>query len=585
MPSTVDADTPTRKKRGVNLRRALAHPGRWLALVIAAYIAFSFTLSYLRVIELSVSNWDLGIFQQALWSTNHGYLLYESGDWEGNGVASFLQIHPAPILFALVPIYAVAPSPLTLLAVQSAVVGLAAVPLYWIGVRVLRRSWAALGLAGLYLAFAPVLSSNLYDFHMEAFLPLELFLLFYLWLTDRYFLAFVPAVAAFTTLEVGPFLVAAVAVYFLTAPSDPATTPPLRSPGPTPPPAPAGARVRAWWAQRGVRWSMLLLLSCLIAYAVLREFEWQILPNDIGLPAPVASGFLSQSTIANSSGVTINLAFRTQLGLKLGYWLTLLALLAFLPLLAPRELLLTAPWFAFTLQSNQGVWVHFGYQYGFIAVTGIMIGAVFGLRNVYGYLLPWTRARAVPRLPASVQHRWRTWPEGRRRGVVAAGAVGMLGVLVLTNLALTPANPSEQNPNSASPAYHVSYHVVPGYLNAVATAALIPGGAWVLSSDDLFPLVADNDHAYCLLWIPAPPQYLPFSNSSLPQFVFLSTSQDFAVPLWLWPNLANESTYGLYGVVVTSPVGQIDLYELGYTGPTLFPGPQPPGGTGPIFRG
>ncbi|MGI0053663.1 MAG: DUF2079 domain-containing protein, partial [Thermoplasmata archaeon] len=202
-------------------RSLLRAPLFALALLIVGYFAVSFALSYLRWEELATTNWDLGIFEQALWSTTHGHPFYEAGDWETYGVSSLLQVHPALFLYALVPLYAALPSAPTLFFVQSSAVALAAVPIYATGLKVIGRPAPALLVAGLYLIAAPLLLANLYDFHLESLLPLELTLLYYLWLTGRYRLGLLVAVAACLTLEVAPFLVAAVALVFLVPPVGP----------------------------------------------------------------------------------------------------------------------------------------------------------------------------------------------------------------------------------------------------------------------------------------------------------------------------------------------------------------------------
>jgi len=135
-----------------------------------------------------------------------------------------------------------------------------------------------------------------------------------------------------------------------------------------------------------------------------------------------------------------------------------------------------------------------------------------------------------------------------------------------TNIALSPFNPA----NFLGPgegAYSFTYNPSPTFPYMSALVAEIPAGAPVLSSDNLFPFVANNPHAYSLLWYPAAPTYLPFNATHLPEYVLLSTSQWFA-PSFLESALSKTSVYGLVTIIYTtaSYPGSIFLYHLGYSG-------------------
>ncbi|HYK93805.1 MAG TPA: DUF2079 domain-containing protein, partial [Thermoplasmata archaeon] len=241
-----------------------------------------------------------------------------------------------------------------------------------------------------------------------------------------------------------------------------------------------------------------------------------------------------------------------------------LALLGFLPFLSPRALLLGSPWYFFTLQSNHLAWVQLGYQYGFLAAFPLVLAAVPGLRRFEMSVLPRLR-RVAARL-----RRVGVPPPARRpssRWVPVAGAT-MLVVLVASNVYLTPVNPHMQNLNSALSGYRVSYSPQPGYADVARAAALIPSNALVLSSDNLFPFVANDAQAYSLLWIPQQPNYLPFDPAHLPTFAFISSKEQFAEPSWLFIATSNRTLYGLIAVVSGTPGGTVRLWERGYVGPT-----------------
>ncbi|ASJ10554.1 hypothetical protein A3L12_04200 [Thermococcus sp. P6] len=62
---------------------------------------------------------DLGIFTQSLASTLKGRFFYNTVEYQWHGVTSHFGAHNQPILFLLLPLYALFPSPKTLLTVQS----------------------------------------------------------------------------------------------------------------------------------------------------------------------------------------------------------------------------------------------------------------------------------------------------------------------------------------------------------------------------------------------------------------------------------------------------------------------------------
>lgn len=552
-------------------------------LVLAGvYAVVTFWLSSLRLEEFTTTNWDLGIFEQALGATLHGHPFYEAGDWEFYGTRSFLQVHPAFALYLLEPFYALSPTPALLFAVQSGAAAAAAIPIYLIARRIVGRPWASVGLAGSYLLSAPLLIANLYDFHLELFLPLEISLLFYCWISERYRLGTAVALLAMVTLEVAPFLVAALTVAFL-LPSGRTLRarllPRARAPDVESATAPASLRtlLRSWLRDRRHRWSLALLVVSGVAYGVLRAIEWYVLPSLLP-PAPLAAFGPSVAT-AGGSGVGLGLTFDFSVNLagKVGYWLLLVALFGFLPLLAPRILLLELPWFAYTVQSNNFVWTTLGFQYSAVSVAPLAIAAVYGFARAEKELFPaaarWFHARLAGPGPGRRIFRWRapTGSAGSLRLPTIVLAVVLLGAGV-ANVYVGPLNPAKQRLNSGLPGFNVRYSPPPGYSNVVQLADLIPAQAPLLASANLFPFVAGDLKAYSLLWVPSQPPQLPFSAGNPPPFFLLASDQGYAVPAWLTYDISLH-LYGLYGVVWVTPVGTVYLWKLAYTGPTTVIGP------------
>lgn len=152
-----------------------------LALVSYIYIIIFSVITILRHKAFLTSGFDLGIFNQAFWTTVfENKLFYSTGDLSFNPSGSFFGVHFSPILFLILPFYSILPSVETLLIIQSIVLALGSVPIFLISREKLGEKTAVL-ISILYLAYPPLHYLNLSDFHLEAFLPvLFLFTVYYL---------------------------------------------------------------------------------------------------------------------------------------------------------------------------------------------------------------------------------------------------------------------------------------------------------------------------------------------------------------------------------------------------------------------
>jgi len=553
--------------------RPLVHwgltPFRLLLLGTVAFFAVSFTMSWLRAVELQTSTWDMGLYQQGLWTTAHGRVFYETADVETGGYASLLQVHTVLLFYLIAPIYGALPSQATLFAIQSAVVAVAAVPLYFLTRDITRDPWLGLLAGVVYLAWTPVLSSTMYDFHPEAFLPLELFALALFWHRGQFVWGGVAAAVAAATFELAPVLTFFFAVFALV----PATWTwsVLRAPEDSRAPGPGWLdRAHRWMAEPRVRASLVLLVASVAAYEFLVWLRVEYLIATLGTyPVPQApTGYVIGNTPAALGLSLSNLA--TGFETKVTYWLLALALLAFIPLLAPRALLLAVPWFGFTMLSGNLNYVTLGFQYGFLVASALLVAFAYGLPEARRLVLAWRDRPAVSPArgpPASSRQR-------RRVGVLVAVAV-LIGV----NLALTPLNPALQNAGLGA-GYRVTYTVPAGYSGVQDVVAMIPAGAVVIASDDLFPLVANDPNAYSFLWTVDPTLALPFTPDHLPPYVLLSAQAASAVPPWLTALLYDRSAFGVRAVVWSTAVGTVLLFETSFSGaPTTFGSPPDAGGT------
>lgn len=574
-----------------------------LATMTVAYATLIVYLTNLRFEAFYGSNWDLGINQQLLWTGAHGRLLYESADLEFYNAHSFLQVHSTYIAFAVVPLYAVAPSPLTLFIVQAVVFAASSVPLYLFAREVLRRPWLSLAVVALYLGSFGVVSALAYDFHWESFLPLELLTFFLLVRKERYWLSLIPLAIGTMTLEVFPFLAGGVALYFLVD----------------------RFSLQRWDLRRllhdsRARWLVGVLALGLAAYLTVRLFQYVVIPTALGAPSTTGGG---PSGLASTVGWSAN---GITLPHSIAYWLLLLASLGFLPILAPRYLILSIPWFVYSVFVAPVFSAHFGDAYAFIAMAPLTLAAAAGLANLVKRRDPsgstfflliaqvlssllltaiagvsggsahilgntagaafWAPALALFALAVGLSAWLRkshptvsARPISRlrrnvtlRRAILPALAALFVTILVFDAI-MSPMNPANFGATPI-PGYQFGWAPNPMSAQMSWIEGRIPAGAEILASDHLFPFVANDPNAWALPWFvmssSKPVPYFPFNATHLPHFVLVDDFEMGLVPSFLAADLFNVSIYGLVAYAyMTAYPGTVYLFEQGYHTPPL----------------
>lgn len=153
-----------------------------VATMIVLYVIFFSYFTMLRHEMFKTYAWDLGIFNQAFWTTlYHGRIFYSTPEQLINPSGVFFGIHFSPILFVILPIYAIYPTPQTLLIFQSFILALGSIPIYKLSMHVLKNRTASILFVLAYLLYPPMHGINVTDFHVQAFLP-------FLFLFSMYFL-------------------------------------------------------------------------------------------------------------------------------------------------------------------------------------------------------------------------------------------------------------------------------------------------------------------------------------------------------------------------------------------------------------
>jgi uncharacterized membrane protein len=151
---------------------------------------------------------DLGIMDQAIWNTIHGQVLHQTicntiGDTNCvslNGISRF-AIHFEPILFPISLLYLIAPTPKTLVVLQTLVVASGAFPAFWLARLRLRNEWAAAVIALLYLLFPAQQQATTFDFHAVTLTIAFLMFMLYFMYTRRTIWLFVFALLSLACKE------------------------------------------------------------------------------------------------------------------------------------------------------------------------------------------------------------------------------------------------------------------------------------------------------------------------------------------------------------------------------------------------
>lgn len=356
-PSRVEQD----ESSGPDPPSPKAIPRSHLGMLFGMISVYTIALTYLcqlRYDNFFGAAFDMGVNQQLLWTGSHGYLLYETPDLVTTGIHSFLEIHSTYIAFLVAVLYGALPYSTTLFAVQSAVLSSSVIPLYLIARRGGLRAGLVFPALGLFLVNFGIVSALLFDFHWEAFLPMELLWFYFLVRRKSYSLALLPMVAGLLTLEIYPFLALGVLLFLLYEK--------VRE---------LGLRPRRLLQDGDVRVYLALSLLSAIAYAIFLVLEHQVIPDLVGTSGEtgVYSGVNPSFTI---------LATSQTLSASAIYWILLLAGLGFFPLFSPKSLIPTLPWFVEATFLQPFYTSQFGNQYVFIVIATLAIAYIEGFSRL-----------------------------------------------------------------------------------------------------------------------------------------------------------------------------------------------------------
>ena len=555
--------------------------------------------SYLRYQNFFTTNWDLGINMQLLWTTTHGYLMFETGDFEFYGVLSFLQIHSTYIAFPIAYIYNMMPTPQFLFVLESLVLSCSIIPLFLIGRYIGVGRKILVPALVVYLLNFGIVSGLMYDFHWETFLPLEFFSMFYLLLNRKYALSVIPFIIGCATLEVFPFLAAGAILYFIVE----------RIPI---------ARFGNW-AKGQVREAIELsvyLFSTAIAYVLIRILQLSVVPKLIGQESHLAG---VGSSVTSLFVININLVILSH---SLLYWLLIYSAFGYISVLYPKHVILAIPWLFNTFLLFPSFASYFGNQYAIIASIPIAVGFIYGIKELHEmdihhhqfvavivlfvtivsltvFSLLGTDSRlllsfrnssstimldillALPifsllilvfrgkYISKRINQYGKHEPRNQYRSLNFERqfkCICLLFVLLLVfNFMMSPLN-TKNFDATPMPGYQFKYSINPEFKFIYHIVSKIGTHSSVVASDNLFPFVANNPNAYAITWFPfntTQARFFPFNISHFPDFVLADSSQFFLMPSFLSAAVFNSSKYGLVEYINFNQYpGSIYLFEF-----------------------
>ena len=380
MSETVAIKQNIRVERASLLVRLEAMAPMLLAAIIVLWVAVVFAASVYKYVNFG-QGYDQIDFEQAIWNTTQGHVMEDS---RFNFTGSVFGMDWMPMLFFFVPVYAVIPSAIALFFLQIVASALGAVPVYWIARDKLGSKVVGLGAAMVFLLYPTLLHTALNPFQVRLFaVTLLLFAFYYFEKGNWKLFALTAGVAMLARTDVS-LVVAMFGIYaLLTRRKWPYVIGPLVA---------------------GLGYFAISTFLIVPAFAYPGAFSrpagpvadpmacWPCGTN----PIVAYYGHLGSSGPEILSYIVTHPVQVAQLmftGPKIEYILSLLLPLAFLPLLAPRLLVLVIPTLVLNLLSLRASQFSYKSHYSLLMIPGLFAAAIYGADNLRKWITRWRERR------------------------------------------------------------------------------------------------------------------------------------------------------------------------------------------------
>jgi uncharacterized membrane protein len=509
-------------------------------LVYAAVILYTLTFSSFTILKHNLFHtlaWDLGIYNQSMWTTAfQGKLFYYTCELHYVPNGSFFGIHFAPILFLLLPFYALVPGPETLLVFQSLILALGAIPLYLLGKFKLSRSFGG-AFAVSYLLYPALHGVNSYDFHVQAFFPVLILSCLYFLEKQNWVRYFLFMFLSLMVLEQAAYVIVFLGVYLIWKYKGRILT--------------AIMRVKMDYN------AFLIPLATIVAGLIWYVFAQSVIRSLNPSPPPELKagqnfavlgvddpGNILFFVLKNPSRAFNALSF--DFYEKFAFLMLIFGPVLLLPILSPSVLIATIPWLGVALVSNYPPYYRLGFQYPGLIIAFVFASAVFGLKKLLNQDLVYSKI-------------------AKRLQIL------LLVSALLFCLAASPLSPMIQG-GYPSPAY--IRPVVTDHINELSEIIrLIPQNESILTQDNIFAHVSNRGNAYVLM--PQirgeTPMWQKEVNMALSQnttYVLVDLELDPLTGAVLLENVTGREEYGLYASAY-----RILLFKRFYVGEPILDKP------------
>lgn len=528
-------------------------------LILVSIIAYGIIFSCYTIMKhygFATFAWDLGIFDQSFYTTLfNGKLFYYTAELYLNLSGCYFGVHFSPILFVLLPFYAVHPSATTLLVLQSFILALGALPLYLLASDLLKSKKAGFVLGIAYLLYPALQGANWFDFHQQAFIPLLIFSLCYFLVKKRWKLYFISVLLALTVEEHVAPIILLMAIYFLLTSLD------IRL---------AIGSIRHLQLRPSVTSKVL---STTMAMSVI----WYFIARYVRDLFPIASEF---SNLYRATGTFQVLGFQ-------GDILSLPAYVLLNPRLALEALLndyylkffyiifLFAPLLFFSFRSkfclvaliilapflltNYGPYYMLGAQYALYIVPLVFLAALEGLghQHILSNHLPMQQSNLTSEVHVNDM-------KSSLRTIVIVSLIFVISLSPISPLAYNLVGQPQllwyATPNSNQKYVESMQDMI----------KLIPSNASILAQNIVFPHVSNRINAYAIPVIDSPSEHEALMKYVYQQidetdYVLLDVNTYDIWKSFVLNEITNDKRFSVYAVG-----GSLVLFRKSYEGPMIF---------------
>lgn len=335
----------------------LPSPRFLLWFFIAAFILFFSFVSFARHDNFHSNRLDLGNMEQTVWSlaNGNGFTLT---DPMGETQISRLAVHADFLLILMVPFYWVWQDPRMLLLVQAVVVGLGAVPLFWIAKESLKSEKLALMFSLLYLFYPALQHILLHDFHAIALSVTFLLFAYWYMIKKRHGLFVLFAILAALGKETTWLVIGWMGLY-----------------------------VGIFQGNRKLGFTLGALGFVMFVF-----LYWFAMPGLAPTGRHFALSYLSEFGESQTGIVggllknpikVVSMAFLPD---RLDWYYRMLQPVGFLPLFSPLPLLFAVHSIIINVVSNNGMMRMIDYQYNAEIIPFLFISAIEGVRKLHAFI-------------------------------------------------------------------------------------------------------------------------------------------------------------------------------------------------------